>query len=224
MRFPLYFDLLLRPKVKSGKLKSLSQKINNDLWKVDDTTDAHRPWQNLYRSVSGEPLVTPYDESNPWWAVFTSVVEKTGVKLRKPEERFHLLQLLVYQETWKWSPIWAVLLEMAIFHHFWAACGPGKGNFDRNTSGITAMAPRESTRMLQWLDIPRLDKFEKVEIPIHGLSNSMEGRMNLKIRYLGPVFPLTLSIGGRRAPWSCLMRAIRAPSASPLGAQIPLCS
>jgi aminoacylase len=29
--------------------------------------------------------VTPYDESNPWWAVFTSAVEKTGVKLCKPE-------------------------------------------------------------------------------------------------------------------------------------------
>jgi aminoacylase len=41
--------------------------------------------KNLYRSVSGEPLVTSYDESNPWWAVFSSAVEKTGVKLRKPE-------------------------------------------------------------------------------------------------------------------------------------------
>jgi hypothetical protein len=29
---------------------------------VDDTTDAHRPWQKLYQSVSGEPPVTPYDD------------------------------------------------------------------------------------------------------------------------------------------------------------------
>lgn len=35
--------------------------------------------------MSAEPLVTPFDDSNPWWAVFEAAVERTGVKLSKPE-------------------------------------------------------------------------------------------------------------------------------------------
>lgn len=37
------------------------------------------------RDFMGRPLMTPTNESNPWWGVFKKAVEAAGGKLAKPE-------------------------------------------------------------------------------------------------------------------------------------------
>lgn len=37
------------------------------------------------RDVTGRPLLTPANESNPWWSVFEQAIISSGGKLAKPE-------------------------------------------------------------------------------------------------------------------------------------------
>lgn len=46
-------------------------------------------WQitkkGLLRDYLGRPLLTPTNDSNPWWSVFEQAIAEAGGKLAKPE-------------------------------------------------------------------------------------------------------------------------------------------
>ncbi|KAG0503728.1 hypothetical protein HPP92_003800 [Vanilla planifolia] len=76
------FDLRLPP---TENVDVLRKRIEEE-WAPTSSNMSYKLTQKgPYRDIAERPLVTPTNESNPWWSVFKQAISNSGGKLGKPE-------------------------------------------------------------------------------------------------------------------------------------------
>ncbi|KAI0494870.1 hypothetical protein KFK09_025016 [Dendrobium nobile] len=76
------FDVRLPP---TESIDVLRKRINEEWAPISRNMTYQLTQKGPSRDVTGRPLVTPTNASNPWWSVFKQAISASGGKLGKPE-------------------------------------------------------------------------------------------------------------------------------------------
>jgi len=76
------FDLRLPP---TEDIEQIERRIKEEWAPAHKNLTYQLMKKGPVRDVTGRPLLTPANESNPWWSVFEQAIISSGGKLAKPE-------------------------------------------------------------------------------------------------------------------------------------------